>query len=158
MIIGAHVMVQSNNKEADKAFFRDILQFPNVDAGNGFLLFAAPATEIAIHEGSSETHELFLMCEDVDEFIADMRGRDVFCSPAQNRGWGIITHMTLPGGGRLSVYEPLHARPETPAKSKRGSSRRRTKSKGRKTAARKTAGRTARKKATQRRGRARKTR
>lgn len=112
MIIGAHVMIQSGNDEADKAFFRDALKMPNVDAGGGFLLFAVPPTEIAVHGGSNGSHELYLMCDDVARFIADMSARGLSATPAQNQGWGIVTQLTLPGGGKLGVYQPLHKRPQ----------------------------------------------
>jgi len=161
MIIGAHVMVQSTNDEADKVFFRDVLGMPNVDAGGGFMLFGVPPTEIAVHQGEGGAHELFLMCDDVDEFIADMRRRDIYCSLAQNRGWGIITHVTLPSGGRLSVYQPLHERPQMPSAGRSGK-RRKAKAKAHKSAARKSptrsGKRTAKRAATPRRGRSRKTR
>lgn len=112
MITGAHVMLQSSKEEADKAFFRDVLQLPNVDAGNGFLIFAVPSAEVAVHEGRGGGHELSLMCDNIEAFVEEMRSRDIYCSPAQNRGWGIMTQVTLPGGGRLGVYQPLHQRPK----------------------------------------------
>jgi hypothetical protein len=116
MIIGAHVMIQSSDDAADKAFFREVLGLPNVDAGNGFLIFAVPASEIAVHEGSTDgQHQLFLMCDDVESFIDEMNDSNTACTPAQNQGWGIITQVTLPGGGKLAVYQPLHKRPKAKA-------------------------------------------
>lgn len=112
MIIGTHMMVQSADEAADKAFFRDILKLPHVDAGDGFLLFAIPPSEIAIHEGSGSSHEMFLMCEDIEEFLAEMSEHGIAATPAQNQGWGILSQITLPGGGKLSVYQPQHERPE----------------------------------------------
>ncbi len=111
MIIGAHVMVQSTNDAADKEFFRDVLRLPNVDAGGGFLLFGVPPAEIAVHEGAGGAHELFLMCEDIDVFLSDMKTRGIAHTSAQNLSWGILSQITLPGGGRLGVYQPLHKRP-----------------------------------------------
>lgn len=144
MIIGAHVMVQSSNDAADKAFFKDVLKLPNVDAGQGFLLFGVPPTEIAVHEGSSGAHELFLMCRNIEAFLADMKKRGIAHTAAQNQGWGILSQVTLPGGGRLGVYQPLHKRPaqsaakktartaakrpaKTAAKTRKKASKRRTK-------------------------------
>jgi hypothetical protein len=116
MIVGGHVMIQSTNDGADKAFFRDVLGLPSVDAGGGFFLFAVPPSEIAVHEGRADgTHELFLMCDDIEAFIDEMNSHDVACTPAQNRGWGILTQVTLPGGGKLGVYQPLHKRPKAKA-------------------------------------------
>lgn len=111
MIIGAHVMIQSSNDEADKGFFRDVLKMPSVDAGGGFLLFGVPPTEIAVHGGSNGSHELYLMCDDVAKFISEMTARGLSATPAQNQGWGIVTQLTLPGGGKLGVYQPQHKRP-----------------------------------------------
>src|ERR1051325_1057242 len=90
MIIGAHVMIQSSNDQADKGFFRDVLKMPSVDAGGGFLLFGVPPTEIAVHGGSNGSHELYLMCDDVAKFISDMTARGLSATPAQNQGWGIV--------------------------------------------------------------------
>jgi hypothetical protein len=112
MIIGAHVMIQSSNDAADKGFFRDVLKMPSVDAGGGFLLFGVPPTEIAVHGGSNGSHELYLMCDDVAKFISDMAARGLSATPAQNQGWGIVTQLTLPGGGKLGVYQPQHKRPK----------------------------------------------
>lgn len=118
MIIGAHVMVQSSNDVADKAFFKDVLKLPNVDAGGGFLLFGVPPTEIAVHEGRGGAHELFLMCENIESFLAEMSKRGISSTPAQNQGWGILSQITLPGGGALGVYQPLHKRPKAVAAKK----------------------------------------
>jgi hypothetical protein len=129
MIIGAHVMIQSSDDAADKAFFRDVLGLPNVDAGNGFLIFALPACEIAVHEGSTDgQHQLFLMCDDVESFIDEMNDSNTACTPAQNQGWGIITQVTLPGGGKLAVYQPLHKRPKAKAARTGGAKRKTRKS------------------------------
>ncbi|HSP16076.1 MAG TPA: extradiol dioxygenase [Thermoanaerobaculia bacterium] len=111
MINGAHSIIYSKNPEADRAFFRDVLKFPNVDAGEGWLIFALPASEMAIHPGKNNEHELYLMCDDVEGFVADMKKRGIKCSTVANRGWGLISEVTLPGGGKLGVYQPRHARP-----------------------------------------------
>src|SRR5690348_76709 len=124
MIIGAHVMVQSSNDAADKKFFSEVLKLPSVDAGGGFLLYAVPPSEIAIHEGSGGAHELFLMCDDIEDFVSDMRGRGLSITDARNHGWGIMSQLTLPGGGRLSVYQPLHKRPAAKAAGRGGARKR----------------------------------
>ncbi len=112
MMIGGHVMIQSADEAADKAFFRDVLKFPHVDAGQGFFLFALPPTEVAIHEAESNGgHSLYLMCGDMDEFTAAMEAEGVDYDEPTDRGWGIVTAITLPGGGKLSIYEPRHERP-----------------------------------------------
>jgi hypothetical protein len=114
MINGAHSIIYSKKPEADREFFRDVLKFPHVDAGEGWLIFALPPSEMAVHPGKNNEHEFYLMCDDVEAFVADMKARKIKCSAVANRGWGLITEITLPGGGKLGVYQPRHARP--PAK------------------------------------------
>jgi len=112
MIIGAHSIIYSTDQEADRAFLRDVLQLPNVDVGGGWLIFGLPPSEVAIHGGEQSSHELYLMCEDVEAFSSEMASQGVACGPVQNEGWGLLTQLTLPGGGQLGVYQPRHARPE----------------------------------------------
>jgi catechol 2,3-dioxygenase-like lactoylglutathione lyase family enzyme len=113
MIIGAHSIVYSKNAEADRAFFRDVLKFPFVDANEGWLIFALPPSEVAFHPAEhGGKHEFYLMVDDVERFVSEMTGKGVACGPVQNQGWGMLTALTLPGGGTLGVYQPRHARPE----------------------------------------------
>ena len=112
MIIGAHSIIYSRNPDADRAFLRDVLHLPGVDAGGGWLIFGLPPAEVAVHPSdSNDVHELYLMCDDVEAFVADMKKRAVACGPVQNQGWGLLTEVTLPGGGKLGIYQPGHARP-----------------------------------------------
>lgn len=112
MIVGAHIVITSTKPEADHAFLRDILKLPHVDEG-GYLIFGLPPAEVSIHEaGKDDVHEIFLMCDDVKAFVADMRKRNVACSAVKDQGWGLLTQVTLPGGGKLGVYQPRHARPK----------------------------------------------
>ena len=114
MIIGAHSIIYSKNPEADRAFLRDVLKLPNVDAGDGWLIFGLPPAEVAVHpSGKNDVHEFYLMCDDVEALIAAMKERDVTCSPVENQGWGLLTHVSLPGGGKLGIYQPQHLRPKT---------------------------------------------
>jgi catechol 2,3-dioxygenase-like lactoylglutathione lyase family enzyme len=113
MLSGAHVIIYSTDAEADRGFFRDILGLTHVDAGDGWLIFALPPSELAVHPASGNgVHELYLICEDIEVFVAAMKARDVACSDVQDRGWGRLTEMTLPGGGKVGVYQPHHARPQ----------------------------------------------
>jgi hypothetical protein len=113
MINGAHSIIYSKKPDADRAFLRDVLELPNVDVGDGWLIFGLPPAEVAVHPSEqNDVHEFYLMCEDVEAFVAVMKKRDIKCSPVENRGWGLITQITLPGGGRLGVYQPRHARPK----------------------------------------------
>jgi hypothetical protein len=116
MIIGAHAIVMSTNPEADRAFFRDVLKLDYVDEGGGWLIFGLPPSEVAFHPGDKDSvHELYLMCKDVYSFISAMNERGIESAPVQDQGWGVLTSITLPGGGKLGVYEPRHKRPNTPA-------------------------------------------
>lgn len=113
MIVGAHIMLQSRNEKADKAFLTDVLKLSSVDTGGGFLIFGLPPSEVAIHESEkNDVHQLFLMVDNIETFIADMKKRDIATTPVRNQGWGSLTEMTLPGGGKLGVYQPHHARPK----------------------------------------------
>ena len=113
MINGAHAIIYSTNAEADRAFLRDVLKLTNVDVGGGWLIFGLPPSEVAVHPGErSDVHELYLMCDDIKAFVDQMAAHRIACAPVQNQGWGLLTHLTLPGGGKLGVYEPRHARPK----------------------------------------------
>jgi hypothetical protein len=112
VIIGAHSILYSRNPDADRAYLRDVLGFPSVDVGGGWLIFGLPPAEVAVHPSDeNDAHELYLMCDDVKAFMRDMKKRGIACGPVQNPGWGVLTHVMLPGGGKLGVYEPRHARP-----------------------------------------------
>jgi hypothetical protein len=112
MIHGAHVIIFSKDADADRAFFRDVLKYASVDAGHGWLIFALPPAELAMHPSDkNDVHELYLMCNDVHALIAEMRTKNVECSPLSEERWGSITRVTLPGGGKIGVYQPKHASP-----------------------------------------------
>src|SRR5690349_16658230 len=112
MIYGAHVIIYSKDAAADRAFLRDVLKYPSVDAGHGWLIFALPPAEAAVHPSDqNDRHELFLMCDDVQAVIADMKKQNVHCSLVDEQRWGSITRITLPGGGTLGIYQPKHASP-----------------------------------------------
>lgn len=112
MITGAHSILYSSNPEADRNFFKDILKFPHVDIGHGWLIFGLPPSEIAIHPADeSGLTEFYLMCDDIQLFIKEMKTHKVKCSAIQNERWGNLTYITLPGGGKIGVYEPKHERP-----------------------------------------------
>jgi hypothetical protein len=116
VIIGAHSIVYSKSPEADRAFLRDVLKLPNVDVGDGWLIFGLPPAEVAVHPSDrNDVHEFSLMCDDVEAFIASMQKANIVCGPVQNQGWGLLTQVRLPGGGRLGVYQPRHGRPPSAA-------------------------------------------
>jgi hypothetical protein len=112
MLIGAHSIIYSKNPEADRAFLRDVLALPSVDVRGGWLIFGLPPAEVAVHPSDkNDVHEFYLMCDDVAALVADMKRHDIACDPVQEQGWGVVTRLTLPGGGKLGIYQPRHARP-----------------------------------------------
>jgi hypothetical protein len=116
MIVGAHSIIYSAKPEADRAFLRDTLKLPNVDVGGGWLIFGLPPAEVAVHPSrKNDVHEFYLMCADVGAFVEEMRASGVSCTPVRNLGWGLLTEVKLPGGGKLGVYQPRHARPKAMA-------------------------------------------
>ncbi len=113
MITGAHSIIYSVDPEADRGFFRDVLKLPNVDAGHGWLIFGLPPAEVAVHPASkNDRHEFYLMCDDINAFIAEMEKNKIETTEVQNEDWGLLIQITLPGGGKIGVYQPKHARPE----------------------------------------------
>src|SRR5712691_6986591 len=109
MISGAHVIVYSKDAEADRAFFREVLRFPSVDAGHGWLIFGLPPAEAAFHPaGENGRHELYLMCHDLKAEMALLKQKGVACSEVHEERWGSITIILLPGGGELGLYQPKH--------------------------------------------------
>jgi catechol 2,3-dioxygenase-like lactoylglutathione lyase family enzyme len=116
MLSGVHAIVFSEDAEANRAFFRDVLGLSSVDAGGGWLIFALPPAEVAAHpsEGGSH-HELYLMCDDVESTVQELAEKGVeFTGPVIDQGWGLVTALRLPGGGELGLYEPRHASPLFP--------------------------------------------
>ena len=109
MINGAHVIIYSNDADADRAFFRDVLQFPAVDAGRGWLIFALPPAELAMHPAEGDaSHELFLMCPDLKAVLSALQANHIrFEGPTEAR-WGTIVHVDLPSGSRIGLYQPKH--------------------------------------------------
>ena len=112
MITGSHALLFSTDADATRALFRDVLGFSAIDAGRGWLIFALPPAELAIHpdeKGNADT-ELYLMCDDVDSTIDELRRKGVeIVRPVSDQGWGRVTAIRLPGGGELGLYEPRHA-------------------------------------------------
>ena len=112
MINGAHVIVYSKNAEADKAFFRNVLQFGHVDAGHGWLIFKLPPAEIAVHPSDeNDLHAFYLMTDDLDAEMARLKKAGVACAEPTVQRWGRLTRIKLPGGGEVGLYQPRHERP-----------------------------------------------
>ena len=109
MIFGAHVIVFSNDASADRAFFRDVLGYPSVDAGHDWLIFRLPPAELAVHPADEETgHELYLMCDDLQAELTRLNAKGARTSEVEEARWGSVTQIQLPGGGRVGLYQPKH--------------------------------------------------
>ena len=117
MITGAHAIIYSEDEEALRAFLRDVLGLPSVDAGGGWLIFALPPGEVAVHPGSGwgrgpGHHALFLMCHDIEATVRELEAKGVeIMSPIEDEGWGRIVQIAIPGAGEIGVYEPRHPSP-----------------------------------------------
>jgi hypothetical protein len=116
MITGVHVLFYSENSEADRAFFRDILHLPNVDAGRGWLIFKLPPAEAALHPADGAFKpgqhllptQFYLMCDDLQSLIKSLEAKKVSCTPVAQERWGMRTTIKLPSGGELGLYQPAH--------------------------------------------------
>lgn len=110
MINGTHAIIYTRNAEAVRAFFRDVLEFPHVDAGGGWLLFALPPAEVAMHPTDGEgSVEFYLTCDDISATVTSLRSRGVeFDGDVKDQGYGLEATIKLPDGSRLGLYEPRH--------------------------------------------------
>ena len=110
MITGAHVILYSRDAEADRTFLRELLGLRHVDAGGGWTIVALPPAEVAVHPAeASGTVELYLVCDDVQRTVAELTARGVpVLDPVTDQGWGLLTAIGLPGGGRVGLYEARH--------------------------------------------------
>jgi predicted enzyme related to lactoylglutathione lyase len=110
MITGTHAILYSDHADEVRAFFRDVLKLPSVDAGHGWLIFSLPPAELGIHPTEKGSHhELYLMCDDVHATIADLESKGVTISrPITEARFGFLTSIQLPGGAELGLYQPKH--------------------------------------------------
>ena len=116
MITGAHAIIFTSDPAGVRAFFRDVLEFPWVDAGDSWVIFALPPAELAAHpaEQGEERHELYLMCDDLQTTVEQLENKGVgLTRPIADQGWGLITAIALPDGRELALYEPRHPTPHT---------------------------------------------
>jgi catechol 2,3-dioxygenase-like lactoylglutathione lyase family enzyme len=111
LISGVHALIYSRDADADRAFFKDVLGLDAVDSGGGWLIFALPPSELAIHPSEDEDdHELYLLCDDLEATAGELERRRVpLTRPFEDEVWGRVTRLTLPGGGRIGLYQPKHA-------------------------------------------------
>jgi predicted enzyme related to lactoylglutathione lyase len=113
VITGAHVINFTRDPERVRAFVRDVLGFASVDAGGGWLIFALPPAELAVHPAEDDScYELYLMCDDIEATVDELKRKGVeFTRPISDERWGLVTAFALPGGGELALYEPRHPTP-----------------------------------------------
>jgi predicted enzyme related to lactoylglutathione lyase len=120
MITSTHAIIYAEDAERARTFFRDVLELSHVDAHDGWLIFKLPPAELGIHpsgvasdpstEASSGHHELYLMCDDVETTVAELKARGVeFTSPIEEQGFGLLTRLRVPGAGEIGLYQPKHA-------------------------------------------------
>ena len=113
-ITGVHAILYTDDAAADRAFFAGVLGLRSVDAGDGWLIFALPPAELAAHPASADGggYELYLVCDNIEATVRELAAKGVeFSTGVTQQRWGLITTVKLPGGGRLGLYEPLHASP-----------------------------------------------
>lgn len=112
MFNGGHVVIYSTDPEADRRFLKDVVGLSNVDVGGGWLIFALPPSEVAIHpHDTSSAHEFYFMCDDIQSACRKLDDLGVEYSGHVDEGWGILSSLTLPGGGKVGFYQPRHERP-----------------------------------------------
>ena len=116
MITGMHAIVFSSDAEKVRAFFADVLGMPSVDAGGGWLIFAMPPAELAVHPADGESHnELYLMCDNLQATLAELKGKGAeVARDVSDQGWGLLAAIRLPDGSELGIYEPRHPSPLRP--------------------------------------------
>ena len=112
MITSTHALIYAEQADVARAFLRDVLQLPNVDAHDGWLIFKLPPAELGIHPTDptgSGSQELYLMCDDINATVAELEAKGVeFTGPVEDQGFGLLTHLRVPGAGEIGLYEPRH--------------------------------------------------
>jgi hypothetical protein len=114
MIFGAHLLVYSKDAVADRAFFRDVFGWDRVNAGNGWLIFALPPAEAAVHPADHAGTELYLMSTDLAADMRTLESKGVRLSDVEEARWGSVTRFRLPGGAHVGLYQPTHPSPIAP--------------------------------------------
>jgi predicted enzyme related to lactoylglutathione lyase len=115
MITGLHAIVFSPEAQKVRAFFADVLELPSVDAGGGWLIFAMPPAELAVHPAENGHHELYLMCDDIQATLTGLRDKGVeVAREVSDQGWGLVAAIRLPDGTEFPIYEPRHPSPPHP--------------------------------------------
>lgn len=113
MIIGLHTILFTDDAEGTREFLGGTLGLDAVDAGGGWLIFAGPPSELAVHPASGQRHhEVYLMCDDIHSTVAELAAKGAeFTDGVIEQRWGLSTTLKLPGGGQISLYQPNHPSP-----------------------------------------------
>src|SRR6185295_8880321 len=111
MIKGVHTMFYSSQADEIRAFLRDKLELPFSDVGEGWLIFDVPAADIGCHPSEKSFHEMSFYCDDIEDTVAALKKKGVkFTSKVANQGWGLATTFRIPGGGEVTLYQPLYTK------------------------------------------------
>ena len=113
MIVGSHVVVYSLDADADRAVFRDVFGWDSVDAGGGWLIFALPPAEVAVHPAEASGVDLYLMSDDLSADMERLASKGLPCSAVEQARWGTVTRFRLPGGAEVGLYQPAHPSPHS---------------------------------------------
>jgi len=111
MITSMHSVIYARDADAARAFLRDVLELPSVDAGGGWLIFQQPPSELAVHPAPEPAgqHELYLMCDNIEQTMTELAARGAeFTAPVTQASWGLLTSIQIPGGGEIGLYQPTH--------------------------------------------------
>lgn len=117
MITGFHALIYSDDADATRAFFRDVLEWPHVDDGGGWLIFKTTPAELGVHPtagpggevyGTAPNHTCSLMCDDIEATAAELRAKEVTVGEVTDQGFGLVALITVPGAGEMQLYQPRH--------------------------------------------------
>jgi catechol 2,3-dioxygenase-like lactoylglutathione lyase family enzyme len=111
MITSMHSIIYASDADAARAFLRDVIGLPYIDAHDGWLIFKQPPSELAVHpeDAPSGRHELYLMCDDIEATMTELAAKGVvFTAPVRQAGFGLLTSIQIPGSGEIGLYQPRH--------------------------------------------------
>lgn len=122
MITALHTLVYAEDPEAARAFFRDVLQYPGVDTGGGWLIFRSGPSELGVHPsswehegrsgGTDQRFDLSLMCDDLAATREELAGRGAeFEGGVEEEPWGSTIQVKVPGAGTMTLYQPKYDSP-----------------------------------------------
>jgi catechol 2,3-dioxygenase-like lactoylglutathione lyase family enzyme len=115
VILACHTLVYSDDADATRAWFRDVLGFPFVDSGDNWLIFATGPSELGVHPTSGQGysaprhHAISFVVDDLDATMAELRGGGAeFTSGPDDHGYGLVAMVRVPGADDVQLYQPRH--------------------------------------------------